>query len=91
MAEETKNWLTEFGDFMGGASDTVRNVAETFRVLTEKQQPFLPASLPEILRQMKEQKDVQAEVESPAASSFANSPWLPIAVVGVLLILMVKS
>ncbi len=88
--EEKKDWLQEFGEIMGGASDTVRNVAETIRVLTEKQGPYLPPSLPEILQQMKEQKDVQAEVKAPAAGSFADSPWLPVALVGLLVVLMVK-
>lgn len=87
--QEKKDWLEDFGQVMGGASDTVRDVVETIRVITGKQGP-VPASVPEIRQQAQEQKDVQAEVKAPAAGSFADSPWLPVAVIGVLLILMVK-
>lgn len=88
--EERKDWLEDFGQVMGGASDTVRNVVETIRAITDKQGP-VPASLPEIRQQAKEQKDVQAEVKAPASGSFADSPWLPVAVIGLFIILMVKA
>ena len=85
-----KNWLTEFGELMGGATETVQGVVDTINKITNKQTAYLPVSVPEILRQMEEQKDVQGEVKTPAATSFADSPWLPAAVLGVLIILMVR-
>jgi len=91
MAEvQTKNWLSQFGEIMGGATETVRNVADTIKVLTENAGQDLPPTVEDILEQMKNQEDVQGEVKTPAARSFGDSPWLPIAVIGLLIILMVK-